>query len=387
MKKFLCMILVLTMVFSMTACGKKNKTESTDTASGENENYDVFDYVTLGDYKGVKVNTYVSDEDIQSKIDELIKNNSFERVTDRVAADGDAVNIDFVGTIDGKEFDGGTYQGADLEIGTNSFIEGFETGIVGMKAGESKDLNLKFPDPYTNSPDLAGKDVVFAVTLNYIKGKETTPEFNDDFVNMVTNGEFKTVDSYKEKVSADILADNKDKMGDTAFSTVLENCKVSECPDFLVDKMTKRLTASYKSMAKSSGYDDFNKFLSESYGSTEDQFNTQIQSTAKSYVEQQLITEAIAEKEKIEVTDDEYKKQLNEYMMSNNISTEKDMESYVQTNFASSLKELMNETIILDKVLSLVKENAVEINEPVKDKDSTGADASLSGDKNADSAE
>lgn len=380
MKKHLSLILILAMVLSLTACGKsedssdnKSKDNSTSESSNEElekalaekEEYDPMDYVQLGDYKGIKVATGANDEDIQSKIDQAISDNSFERITDRAAKDGDTVNINFVGTMDGKEFDGGSYEGADLELGSNSFIDGFEQGIVGMKVGEEKSLNLKFPDPYPNNPDYSGKDVVFAVTLNFIKGEATTPEFNDEFVSTITNGEYKTVDAYKEKISADILKENQDNMGNTAFSTVLDSCKVSDgYPEFLNKLMFLQLQATQKAMAEQAQYTDYAKYLSERYGCTEDQMNEELQKTAKLYVQQKLITEAIAQKENLQVTDEEYKQELNSALMNYNMKDENELRTYVTKTYASTLEDLLNMSILTNKVMEFVKTNAVEVNEP-----------------------
>lgn len=160
------------MVLSMTGCGNsKAKAYSK--------------YVTLGDYKGIeytKTVAEVTEDDIQSKLDSFVDGLAeTNEVTDRAVEDGDIVNIDYVGTMDGEEFEGGSDTGYDLTIGSNSFIDGFETGLIGHNVGEEVSLDLQFPDPYPNNTDYSGKDVNFKVTINKISVK-TTPELTDQLV-------------------------------------------------------------------------------------------------------------------------------------------------------------------------------------------------------------
>lgn len=149
------------------------------------------DYISVPDDLGLtlsdEANT-VTDEDVSNYINENILPNytTTNQVTDRAAADGDSVNIDFVGSVDGEEFDGGSAQGYDLTLGSGSFIDGFEDQIVGHMPGETFDVNVTFPEDY-QATDLAGKDAVFSTTLNYIS-ETVTPELTDDFVKEKLSG-------------------------------------------------------------------------------------------------------------------------------------------------------------------------------------------------------
>lgn len=207
-KRLIAVGMCVVMAFSMAACGKKKNTaaenigtvgaetdaEGTDDVETPEENTKAVmtgtDYkakVTLPDYKAMKVGesvAEVSEEDVK-RIDCLLLVSGYFNVdmTNIGQKQGevskyDVVNIDYVGTMDGTEFEGGSAQGFNLGIGTGSFIEGFEDGLIGVKTGETVDLNLKFPDEYTPNPDYAGKDVVFKVTVNYIN--EVTDKFVED---------------------------------------------------------------------------------------------------------------------------------------------------------------------------------------------------------------
>lgn len=158
------------------------------------------EYVTVGGYKGIEVDKVadkeeVTDEDIDSYIASVQQQNA-QQVTDRPVQKGDIANIDFVGKMDGQEFDGGSGQGYDLTIGSGQFIDGFEDSIIGHNAGETFDWNGQFPDPYTGNPEFSGKPVTFTITVNSIS---TLPEVNDDFVKTVSE-ESSTVDEYREEV-------------------------------------------------------------------------------------------------------------------------------------------------------------------------------------------
>ena len=210
-KKTVAAMLVMCMALSATACGgsdtKETKTETTqdtgdkkDSASSDKKTSasavrlvsvsDVSKYVTIGEYKGLtldRASVTVTDDDVQAEIDYNLEENGTE-VNDGTVEEGDSVTINFTGTIDGKEFDGGSAEDYDLVIGEGGMIDGFEDGIIGMKKGETKELDLTFPDDYYEE-SVAGKPVVFKVTLQ----KFTRPsELNDEWV--AANTEYKTVD-------------------------------------------------------------------------------------------------------------------------------------------------------------------------------------------------
>ncbi|MFQ9736767.1 MAG: trigger factor [Christensenellaceae bacterium] len=155
--------------------------------------------VKIGSYKGMKIKEFaynVEDADVDKEIERLLDRNARKiEVSDRPCQNGDTVNIDFVGTIDGVKFDGGEAAGFDLTLGSGQFIPGFEDQVVGMNVGESRDVNVRFPENY-QAEELKGKDAVFAVKLNSVKGKEL-PELTDAFIKDATGSE--TIEEYKAK--------------------------------------------------------------------------------------------------------------------------------------------------------------------------------------------
>jgi len=383
-KSILCLLMILS-IACVSGCGSDNKSGNENAASGQNaaennkdesagsetievEEYDVEKIVTLAEYKGIEVETAVSEKEIEDEINKIVEENPlYEEVKDREVKEGDTVNIDYEGKKDGVAFDGGTAAGFDLVIGSGSFIDGFEEGLIGTKPGEVKDLNLKFPEEYQNSPDLAGQEVVFTVTINYIKGEPIETVFNDEFVERVSYGEYSTTDDYRDYIKDKLYSNKVSSMVDTAFMQVIEASSVSEVPQGLVEIMKQRIDASYRLMAEQNGATNFEEFITQFSQLTMDEYNKRLDETAKTYVEQQLITEAIAKKENITVTDEEYQQYLDQYLETNQIESMEELEKSTLENYKTDIKTLINESIMLDKVFAVIGENIVEIDEEVKE--------------------
>ena len=226
MKKKVAMLLTGVMAVSlmMTGC---------QSAKGlETEN------VKISVYKGVEVDkvdkpSEVTDDDVNTQIQSVLDENSTtEEVTGRAVKKGDTATIDFVGKMNGEAFDGGSSTDYPLEIGSNSFIDGFEDSIIGHNAGDTFDWNGKFPENYGSS-DLAGKDVTFTITVKSIS-KKKTPKLTDKFVKKVSK-ESKTVKEYKEEVKKSLEEDNEktynDSLQQAAWQKVLDNTKVKKYPE------------------------------------------------------------------------------------------------------------------------------------------------------------
>ena len=262
--------------------------------------------VTLGEYKGIEVTKQpveVLDEEVDAEILRSREAKAEFTDVDRAVEDSDKVNIDFVGTKDGVAFGGGTAQGQDLIIGSNSFIDGFETGLIGAKKGDEVTLNLTFPEKYDNA-ELAGQDVVFKVTINNVQ-EQKIPELDDAFVQEVS--EYKTVDEYKESIRQSIL-DRKEEqakvqMEDDLIKAVLDNCQI-EAKQEAIDANYNNYVANYTNQAAAYGI-DLNTFTSAFFGMDIDSFKAQLQIMAKSAVEQRLAFHAIADQEGITVTDED----------------------------------------------------------------------------------
>ena len=303
-KRLLAVLLTGVMAVSLLMTGCQS------TKGLENDN------IKISVYKGVEVDkvdkpSEVTDDDVNTQIQSVLDENATTKeVTDRAVKKGDTATIDFVGKMNGKAFDGGSSTDYPLEIGSNSFIEGFEDSIIGHKIGDTFDWNGKFPENYGSS-DLAGKDVTFTITVKSIS-KKNTPKLTDKLVKKVSK-KSKTVKEYKEEVKKSLEEDNEKTYNDTlqqaAWQKVLDNTKVKKYPEKDVKKIEDSLISQYKSVAEAynMSYDDL---IEQQMGTTVEKFEKQVTKAAKSSVKQTLVTKAIADKENIKLDDETYKTEL-----------------------------------------------------------------------------
>ena len=262
--------------------------------------------VKLGDYKGIsieKVNYEVTDESIQKELDQMLdKNSRMVSVTDKAAKKGDTVVIDFDGTVDGEHFEGGKAENYDLELGSNSFIKGFEDQVVGMKIDESKDVKVKFPDDYF-SKDLAGKDAVFAVTVHEIKEKQV-PALDDEFAKDVS--EFDTLKELKDDIKSKQEKANeskaKNEIEGKAIETVCKNATI-DIPSGMIDLELDQMA---EDMDRRLSYQGFSleQYL-KMVNKTMDDFKTENKDEAEKSVRTRLVLEAIFNDAKLTVEDKE----------------------------------------------------------------------------------
>ena len=251
MKKKLVMVLMAVMVATaaLGGCGQKGAGTGTSASAEEEQDveysakellkatdYKVEKYVKLNDYMNMTVELSqdysVTDEAIQSYIEYLMSQYPSYEVSDKkTVEDGDIVNIDYVGKVDGEEFSGGSATGQHLTIGSGTFIDGFEDGLIGVNVGDTVDLNLKFPDTYTNNTDLAGKDVVFTVTVNSIDTEKemTYDDLTDEYVSEnFSNSGITTVDGLKSQVSSGLESQSySNKMSEiqsAVLTKLLDDC-------------------------------------------------------------------------------------------------------------------------------------------------------------------
>lgn len=306
---------------------------ATTTACGSNK------YVTLGDYTDLNVEytttvTEVTDEEVQSTIETNLSSFAYESKDKKYKAqEGDTVNIDYEGLKDGVAFEGGTAEEYDLELGSGTFIEGFEEGLVGAKKGEERALNLKFPDDYS-STDLAGQDVVFNVTVNTIKITPSMDDLDDEFVankiKTYTNAdgeevEVTTFEQYKELVRADLEANYEDTVEtdkkNALWDEVVANCEIKEYPEEDIQKIIDDMEDWYTEYASYYGYEDLDAFITAN-NSTREEFDENADKTAKEEVASRLVAEAIAEKEDLVLTDKEYDEGVTKYAKEYGYETE-----------------------------------------------------------------
>lgn len=357
------MVLGLSAVMVLGGCSKKSDAESdknttgTETESGtKKEDIVASDYITLGQYMGIeveKVDTTVTDDDVQAEIDELLLQHATEEyVENRPVQDGDVVDIDFKGYLGDKEFEGGSAEGYRLTIGSDSFIDGFEDGIIGANVGDKLDLNLTFPADYGNE-ELAGKDVLFKVTVNKIV--LTIPAvLTDAFV--AENTDYETIDAYKEGLKAELLEENiasaESTFTNSVWTKIIENVEVKEYPESMVEDYKSSMNDYYQQYATYMGY-SLDEFI-ESNGLTKEEYDDMILEMAQSNTKEELTFMAIIAAEKIELTDEEFQNKCEEYKSEYEFDTVEELLEYYG-------EDTVRQSILWQKTLDYLTENAVEI--------------------------
>ena len=313
----------------------------------------VYPEVTLGQYKGIeapRAEVNVTDEDVENRLKEMADRNSrMVSVEDRAVQQGDIANIDFEGFLDGVPFDGGKSDNFDLEIGSGSFVPGFEDQVAGMSITEEKDIDITFPEDY--HADLAGKAVVFHVKVNSIKVKEI-PALDDEFAKDVS--EFDTLDELKNDVRAKLVSEREDAakraFEDIVMTKVAENIE-AEIPDAMIEDQAHRFVDNFRMQLQSQGipYEQYMKMTNMS----EDKLLEDAKAPALGQVRMELAINAIVKAENLEATDEEveaeYAKMASQYGM--------DVESVKKYMEADVVKE----QVVRGKAIDLVTASAVAV--------------------------
>ena len=309
--------------------------------------------VKISSYKGMKIKKYeytVQDAEIDAEIARVQDRNARKvDVTDRACALGDIVNIDFVGTVDGVKFDGGEAKGFDLTLGSGQFIPGFEDQVVGMNIGETKDVNVTFPENY-QAEALKGKPAVFAVTLNAIQGKEL-PEVTDEFIKDATGSA--TVEEYKAKTRERLQAQADRRSVDATENSILEAISANteaEIPQAMIEREIDNLIQKfeYQLMYQGLKLQDYLDFLKV----TKEEFRKNYEESAKKNVMSQLIISQIIKDEKIEATEEEVEAKVVEQAK----SVDKDVEEYKKGMDPRQFDYIRSDIIIV-KLFKFLQEN------------------------------
>ena len=309
--------------------------------------------VKIGAYKGLDIKKYeytVSGEDVTKEVNKILDREAKSvDVTDRACADGDTVNINFSGSVDGEKFPGGTAENYDLVLGSGSFIPGFESQVVGMNIGDDRDITVKFPEDY-QAENLRGKDAVFAIHLNSIKGKEL-PELTDEYVKKHTGSE--TIADYTAKVKERLEKQAESRGRDETENAIVEAiCKTAECeiPQAMIEHEIDRMVQdfSYRLMYQGLKLEDYIKYM----GQTMPQFRAQFEEQAKSRVLSQLVSEKIVREEKITASPEEIDAKIAEQAS----SVGKTAEEY-KKNIDPRQQEYITNDIVITKLFSFLEEN------------------------------
>lgn len=308
--------------------------------------------VKLGEYKSLKgkmLDTEATDEDVENELKSMQDRNSrLVTVEDRESQMGDTCDIDFEGFVDGVAFEGGKGENYPLELGSNSFIPGFEEQVAGHKAGEEFDVNVTFPEQY--EPSLAGKDAVFKCKINEIKTKEL-PELDDEFAKDVS--EFDTLDELKEDLKKQISerkeANAKTDYENQLIEQVVENMEV-EIPECMNKQKCDEMIQDYSYRLQMQGL-DLNTYL-QYLGQTMEQFREQFMDGAKQQVKVKLALDAIVKAENIEATEEEIAEEIAKLAEQYNMEADKIKAAVPQ--------EQLTDDIVTRKAVDFVVDNSVK---------------------------
>lgn len=311
--------------------------------------YKASDYVDVSDKKYEKMKVEVALQSTDSLTDEQVKQSAITELpmqtVEGKAKDGDTVVIDYVGKIDGKEFDGGSATDYELELGSNSFIDGFEDALVGLKAGDKKDVNISFPDDYQQD-SLKGKDAVFSVTVKSVK---RDGELTDEYVKK--NTDYDSVDAVlkhvKESLTESINSSNTNAVNNAVAAKLMEIYEDVKVPDELVSWYVNNSEVAYKEAAQyyDTPIDDYvSRYTNGSY-KTMDDLKAYWKETAESQLGIEVVLRAIAEQEKTTISDETYKSLIDGYVSDYNMDSQKTFEKYYKV---SNIKATMLANDVLE---------------------------------------
>ena len=309
--------------------------------------------VKISQYKGMKIRQYaynVTDAEVEADVQRLLDRNARKvPVTDRAAQNGDVANIDFVGTVDGVKFDGGEAEGFDLTLGSGQFIPGFEDQVIGMNVGESKDVNVTFPENY-QAENLKGKAAVFAVKLNSLQGKEI-PELNDAFIKDATGSE--TVEEYKAKAKERLQKQADRKANDATENSILEAVAANaeaEIPQAMIEREIDSLVQKfeYQLMYQGLKLNDYLDFLKVSVAD----FRKNYEDQAKKNVLNQLVISQLIKEENIVASEEEVEAKVAEQAASVSKTTEEYKKGMDPRQF-----DYIRSDIVITKLFDMLKAN------------------------------
>ncbi len=354
-KTVLTVMVCMAMAAVLGGCGREQS--DTSSASGDSELQRNGDYVTLGDYTSISLSKKEIEEKTEENINTVLENygKPQQKKTGKVKK-GDTVNIYYVGRVGGKEFEGGSCtkkdypDGYDLEIGSGTFIDGFEDGLIGATPGQTLDVKVTFPDPYTNNADLAGKKAVFTVTVNYIHGETVLPKLTDQFVKKNLT-DYKTAKEYRQYIRDTAVED-------MAWELVYNASKVNEYPQDRVDDMYDQLNQSITYYLQQNNY-TLSDYLA-SQNTTSEDFRSNLVSTAQTDVGKQLVYGAIAEKEKLGVSQEEYEEELKSYLDMYQCKDEEELNEHFQDYFGTKARNIIEDDLLFRKVKKYLAGNVKE---------------------------
>lgn len=355
-----------------SSAGSSSAGSDSDSSSSANvddgipvvDEKDVLKCIELGDYKGLKLEktiTTVTDQEVE---DYITSNYSNTTITDEPCKEGDTVYIEYIGKMDGEAFEGGSSSGTPIQLGSSGYIEGFDEGVIGMKEGETKDLNLTFPDPYTSKEEFSGKPVVFTVTVNNISRPFT--ELTEDWVKKYTD--YSSIEEYRKGMKKDL--EDQAALGDesslksTAWNQIVESCTVLQYQQSEIDSARAQMEEWFAQSAQMMGTDI--EGYKEQLGMTDEAFEAEMQTGAKATAKSIMVMKAIVQKEGLSKDDKEYKEVL--------AQTAKDFKLTEEELIEKNGQDQVDQYIESERVMKRILDAATITEVPAETKDADAVD-------------
>lgn len=368
-KKFLAAVLCLTMGLAVCACktttptGSENPTQgateapqatvTTAPTDEEAETLPISDYddyvtkTTLADnYVGLEMEKVTEDE-VEAYIQEVLAGNKERELKDGPIEKGDIAIIDYTGYLDGVAFEGGADAGFEMVVGETGFIDGFEDGMIGAKKGETISLELTFPDPYRNNPDLAGKDVVFEVKIHSVAA-QVLPEFSDEFVTNLTGGEYTSAEAFRE-YALGLLTEEKKYL--TVMDYLVENSVFTEVNEEYIMAVVDSMKSYYEYYSIMFGYTSLDEFMADSGVEDAEAFWNEMEAQTRREEQERVILYCVAKAENMTLTDDEFTKSATELAASYGATLEAFM--------AEQGEKAIRQTIMMESALNYLMDNVI----------------------------
>ena len=338
MKRFMKLVVVLfCLTFLTVGCSKANQKETEAATDAAKDNgtttevlsrgtYNPSDYCELTDYKGIQISKkdiVVTDDEVKQEADSLVNSAKELKEVDGKAKTDSVVNIDYTGYIDNKTFEGGSATNTDLTLGSKTFIDGFEDGLIGCKKGDTKKLNLKFPEKYDRNKDLAGKDVVFEVKVNAVK-EYSIPKYTDAFVKEHTD--YSTIKEYEKSVKESL---RKEKIQKQLAAKLLANAKFStEYPESLKSYYQKNYEQYYDNMMQTYYGYTLEDYLKNQNSNLETFLEEELGEQIENAMQGDLLLGVIAQKEGIRAEGSAYDQYLENAAKERKVSKEELIQQY-----------------------------------------------------------
>lgn len=338
---------LLTSSLFFAGCGKQEDAPRYD--------YDLSEYLKLDSYTGLEIEDFeavVEEEEVEKMVTMARSTYATFAETQNPVAKSNQVNIDYTGYMDGKPFEGGSAQGADLTIGSGMFIDGFEDGLVGAKVGETVTLDLHFPDPYPNNTALSGKAVQFVVKINKVF-EQALPAYTDAFVK--EHYGFDTIEAFEADLRA-ALASQKEYerirvLSQRAWDAVIAKAEIIKYPEKEYNELYNYAVQYHTDLAEREGI-SMNEYVANNYDMAVSEFTDSLKTMTEDTILQELILQYIVREQGFSVTDEEYQIRGEDYVAYYGLKSLEELEQYWT-------KEELRDSMLYDMVLEYLVDNAV----------------------------